>query len=155
METAYAMDLEPFISVQPEYSMLRRAAESEMVPCCDAYALGILPYFPLAQGFLTGKFKRGAATLEGTRLADSSSTADTFLTDANFDTLERLEAFAQARGHSVLEVAFAWLLANPLVGSVIAGATKTWQVESNVKAADWQLDPNDLLEVNAILDGAD
>ena len=152
MEVANARGLEHFISAQPWYNMLDREPEAELVPCCRAYGLGILPYFPLAQGFLTGKYKRGQSPSDGTRLAGSSSTAQSLLTEDNFALLNRLEDFAEERGHTVVELAFAWLLANPLVGSVIAGSTKTWQTEANVKAAEWDLTSEDMQAVGEILD---
>ena len=126
-----------------------REIETELVPFCDAYGIGILPYYPLANGFLTGKYRRGQPTPEGTRLAESDRG---MFTDANFDLLERLEAFCEARGHIVLELAFAWLLANRSVSSVIAGATRVEQIVSNAKAASWQLTPYELSEVNGIID---
>ena len=124
MERAIAVGSEPFASVQPPYSMLQRDIEKELAPCCEAYGVGILPYFPLANGLLTGKYRRGQAAPEGTRLGDDSPRAKATLGSANYDVLEALEAFAAERGRTMVELAIAWLLANPLVGSVIAGATK-------------------------------
>ena len=126
-----------------------REIETELVPFCEKYGIGILPYYPLANGFLTGKYRRGQAAPEGTRLAESDRG---MFTDANYDLLERLEAFCVARGHSVLELAFAWLLANPTISSVIAGATRVEQIVSNAKAASWRLTPYDVAEVNGIID---
>ena len=111
--------------------------------------MGILPYFPLENGFLTGKYKRGQVAPQGTRLAEGDRG---MFTDANFDLLEALEAFCAERGRSVLELAFAWLLANPDVSSVIAGATRAEQVVANAKAAAWTLTAQELAEVNAIID---
>ena len=153
METACALNLEPFISVQPAYNLLGREPEEELLPCCGAYGLGILPYYPLAEGFLTGKYGRGQPPSDGTRLAGKPDSAQALLTAHNFALLERLEQFASRRGHTVAELAVAWLLANPLVGSVIAGATKAWQVEDNVKASEWKLTPEDLREVEDALTG--
>jgi len=110
--------------------------------------LGILPYYPLANGFLTGKYRRGQAVLPGTRLAARDRG---LLTDANFNLLESLERFAAERGHSVLELAFAWLLANPAVSSVIAGATKPEQVAANAAASGWHLTGDEMAEVNGLL----
>ena len=152
METADALHLEPFISAQPEYSMLDRRPEAELIPCCEAYGLGLLPFYPLASGFLTGKYRRGEAAPEGTRLARTSARSEATLTDANFDLLEALESFTAERGHTMVELAFAWLLGHPVVSSVIAGATKTGQVADNAKAADWHLTPEDMKEIDGIPD---
>ena len=155
METATASNLEPFVSVQPYYSMLNRDPERELVPCCRTYGLGILPYFPLAHGFLTGKYRRGQPPPEDTRLAWNPDWAKETLTESNFRVLERLEQFAQERGHTAGELAFAWLLAEPSVGSVIAGATKAWQVEENAAGAEWELTAEDKVAAEDILgDGA-
>ncbi|MBI4310698.1 MAG: aldo/keto reductase [Chloroflexi bacterium] len=150
METAKALHLEPFVSDQPEYSMLRRDVDREVVPCCRAYGLGILPFYPLASGFLTGKYKRGQAAPAGTRLAGSRQAAN-LLTNANFDVLEQLENFAAERGHSMVDLAFAWLLANPVVSSVIAGATKPEQVTENARTCEWRLTPDDMKALDPVL----
>lgn len=152
METADALHLEPFVSAQPEYSMLDRRPEAELIPCCEAYGLGFLPFYPLASGFLTGKYKRGEAAPEGTRLARITARSEATLTDANYDLLEALESFTTERDHTMVELAFAWLLGHPVVSSVIAGATKVEQVADNAKAADWHLTPEDMEEINGILD---
>ena len=128
--------------------MLDRAIEDELLPFCDRYNFGILPYYPLANGFLTGKYRRDEPPAEGTRLAAADRG---MLTEDKFDVLERLETFAAEREHSILELAFAWLLARPMVSSVIAGATKTEQVTANAKSAGWHLTGEDLEEVDAIL----
>jgi aryl-alcohol dehydrogenase-like predicted oxidoreductase len=146
--------LEAFISAQPPYNMLEREVERELIPCCQAYGIGILPYFPLASGFLTGKYRQGESLPEGTRLYDFAKVRNN-LTDRNFDLLDRLKVFAAERGHSTLELAIAWLLANPSVGSVIAGARLPGQVVDNVKAIDWQLTPEDLHEIDGILNGGE
>ena len=148
--TSRANSLAPFVSVQPHYSMLERTVEVELIPFCREYDVGILPYFPLASGFLTGKYRRGRDAPEGTRLAEGDRG---MFTEENFDLLEKLETFASRQGHSILELAFAWLLANPNVSSVIAGATSTEQVVSNANAAGWQLTPEEKAEVDALLDG--
>ena len=109
----------------------------------------MLPYFPLANGFLSGKYKHGEAPPEGTRLS-ARGMSDRVLTDENFQKLGRLEEFAQARGHTVLDLAIGWLASQPHVGSVIAGATKPEQVEQNAKAAEWKLSPDELAEVDRI-----
>ena len=153
MEVSSSMHLEHFVSEQPQYNMLDREVERELVPCCASYGVGILPYYPLASGFLTGKYRRGQAPAEGTRLAAITDLADDRLTTANFDILEALESFAAERGRSILELAFAWLLANPVVSSVIAGATRPEQMEANAKGADWRLTPDDMQTLNVILTG--
>ncbi|MDO8750179.1 MAG: aldo/keto reductase [Dehalococcoidia bacterium] len=152
--TSRALHLETFVSAQPEYNMLDRRAERELVPCCQAYGLGILPYYPLSSGFLTGKYHRGQPVPEGTRLSGNSRAQERTLTGSNFDLLERLAAFAVEREHTMVELAIAWLLATPAVSSVIAGATKPEQVVDNAKAAPWHLTPQEKQQVNDILDAA-
>jgi aryl-alcohol dehydrogenase-like predicted oxidoreductase len=147
--TARNRNLEAFISCQDEYSLVARDIERELLPAIESYGLGLLPYFPLASGLLTGKYKRSALP-EGTRLATVQGLAQRYLTDENRQKVEKLEAFAKERGHSLLELAFAWLLARPLVASVIAGATTPEQVEQNVKAAAWELSPADLAEIDRL-----
>ena len=149
--TSRSLNLIPFVSVQPEYSMLSRGVERELIPFCEEYNLGVLPYFPLASGFLTGKYRRGEPVPDGTRLASNARAQERTLTDANFAMLERLENFAEERGHPMVELAIAWLLGNSSVSSVIAGATKTDQVAANAKAAGWQLAQSDMEEVANIL----
>lgn len=146
--TSRSLGITPFASVQPKYSLMDRAIEAELTPFCREYRIGILPYFPLENGFLTGKYKRNQDAPQGTRLAEGDRG---MFTDANFDLLEALEAFCAERGRSVLDLAFAWLLANPDVSSVIAGATRAEQVVANAKAAAWTLTPQELAEVNAII----
>ena len=146
--TSRSLGLASFVSVQPHHSMMVREPEKELVPFCNDYGIGILPYFPLAHGFLTGKYRRGQPTPSGTRLSENDRG---MFTDANFDLLDALERFTEERGHTVLELAFAWLLARPMVSSVIAGATKTEQVTANAKSADWHLSSDDLKEVDSIL----
>jgi aryl-alcohol dehydrogenase-like predicted oxidoreductase len=146
--TSKSLGLTPFVSAQPRYSMLDRTPEAELVPFCQEYGVGILPYFPLENGFLTGKYKRGQAAPEGTRLAQNDRG---MFTDAHFDILEALESFASERGHTILELAFAWLLANTAVSSVIAGATKPEQVVGNAKAAGWALSGEEMTEIDSLL----
>ncbi|MFQ5381463.1 MAG: aldo/keto reductase, partial [Dehalococcoidia bacterium] len=141
--TARALGTSRFISAQNDYSLLNRAVERELVPACRAYDIGVLPYFPLASGLLTGKYTRGEAPPEGTRLAAWGPAANRFMSDRNWDKVEALQAFATERGHTLLELAFAWLLAEPSVGSVIAGATSPEQVEANVAAGEWHLAPEE------------
>ena len=140
--------LTPFISAQNEYSLLNRKVEDEVAPACEAYEVGILPYFPLASGLLTGKYRRGEDAPAGTRLADASSPlAQRVLNDRNWERAERVREIAESRGHSMLELAIGWLAAQPAVTSVIAGATKPEQVEQNVAAAAVQLDAETMEEL--------
>src|SRR3954453_11271481 len=138
-------NLNSFISAQDEYSLLKRELDAEALGVYQRYGLGLLPYFPLASGLLTGKHKRGAAAA-GSRLA--TPTFSNFMNDKNFDIVEKLEAFVKARGHSMTELAFSWLAARPTVSSIIAGATKPEQIEANVKAAEWQLTPEEMKEID-------
>jgi len=140
-----------FVVIQAEYNMLKRNAEREMLPYCRAHRVGFVPYHPLAGGFLTGKYKRGQAAPAGSR-GESSSYVQQYMTEANYDKIEQLTTWAEARERGLNELAQAWLLAQPQVCSVISGATKLEQVLSNVKAADWTLTSEELAEVNAILD---
>ncbi|MCA8929273.1 MAG: aldo/keto reductase [Alphaproteobacteria bacterium] len=140
-----------FVSAQEEYNMLNRAIEKDVLPVARRYGFGLLPYFPLASGLLTGKYKRNAMP-EGARLTTTPKFANrTYVTDANWAKVEKLDAFASERGHSLLELAFAWLLAEPATASVIAGATKPEQVAGNVAAAGWSLSAEDKAAVDAIL----
>jgi aryl-alcohol dehydrogenase-like predicted oxidoreductase len=141
------LNLNAFISAQDEYSLLKRNLDAENIPTMERYGLGLLPYFPLASGLLTGKHKRGQAA-PGTRLATDAFAR--FMDDTNFDVLEKLEAFVKARGRTMTELAFSWLAARPTVASIIAGATKPEQIEANVKAADWVLSPEDMAEIDKI-----
>jgi aryl-alcohol dehydrogenase-like predicted oxidoreductase len=141
----------PFISIQPHYHMFYREIEPELVPYCQAAGVGILPYFPLAGGFLTGKYREGEAPPADSRGAGSSYVQQYF-TPGNFARLRRLEAWAEERGHSMAELSIAWLLAQPQLASVIAGVTRMEQVEANIKAAEWQLTPAEEREVREILE---
>ena len=142
--------LAPLVSAQNQYNLLDRRIERELIPAAAAYGLGVLPYFPLASGFLTGKYRPGQPPPDGTRLAGAGGMADRVLTEPNFETLTKLEAFAESRGHTMLELAIGWLASQPHVASVIAGATKPEQVEQNVSAAEWSLTAEELAEVDAI-----
>lgn len=142
--------LERFISAQDEYSLVVRQIEAEKIPAAQAYGMGMLPYFPLASGLLTGKYKRGAQAEAGTRFASIQRLAERYSTDTNWALVEQLEAFCAKRGRTLLELAFSWLLARPPVASVIAGATKPEQLDANAKAAGWALTPEDLAEIDAM-----
>ena len=146
--TSRSLGISHFTSVQPRYNILDREIESELVPFCYEYGVGILPYYPLANGFLTGKYRKGQPPPAGTRLAEEGRG---MLNEANFEVLQGLEGFAEKQGHTVLELAFAWLLAKGSVSSVIAGATKPEQVVSNAEAAGWHLTNADLAEIDALL----
>jgi aryl-alcohol dehydrogenase-like predicted oxidoreductase len=151
--TSRSLGLNSFVSCQDEYSLLVRDVERDLVPAMQAYELGLIPYFPLASGLLSGKYKRNAPLPDGTRLANTARLADRYLTEANWDRVECLREFSETRGRSLLDVAFAWLLAKPQVATVIAGATKPEQVEQNVAAAEWMVNPDDLKEVERLLIG--
>lgn len=149
--TSKSLGLNAFMSCQDEYSLVVRGIERDLVPACEAYGLGLIPYFPLASGLLSGKYTRNAPPPAGTRLANTQRLADRYLTDANWAKVERLERFCAERGRTLLELAFAWLLARPQVTSVIAGATRPEQVERNVATASWALSPGDLAEIDKML----
>jgi aryl-alcohol dehydrogenase-like predicted oxidoreductase len=132
--------LRRFISAQNEYSLLERGAEAELLPACERHGIGVLPYFPLANGLLTGKYRRGEPAPAGTRLAARAQVLD----HADFDRIDALEAFAAAAGRSLLELAIGGLAAQPAVASVIAGATTADQVRANVAAGAWIPDAGEL-----------
>ena len=134
--TSRTRDLSSFVTAQNEYSLYNRTAERELVPACLDLGVGILPYFPLAYGLLTGKYHRGEDAPAGSRLSLSSQARR--LANADWDRIEALEAFAKSQGISVLELAIGGLAAKPAVASVIAGVTRPEQVEANVRAADWE-----------------
>lgn len=138
------------VSSQDEYSLLVRELETTLLPTIRTHKLGLLPYFPLANGLLTGKYRAGAALPEGARLSGGGGLADKYLNEANLARVEALTAFAEARERTLLSLAFSWLLSRPEVGSVIAGATKPEQVEANARAASWRLSDEELAEVDAL-----
>jgi len=142
--------LNRFVSVQNYYNLLKREIEREVTPFCETYGVGIIPYFPLESGFLTGKYRRGETPPEGARLTGSPR-GDDLLTDDNFDLLDRLSAFAQERGHTLLDLAIAGLAVQPAVASIIAGATTPEQVVANVAAAKWTLSAADRDALDEIL----
>jgi aryl-alcohol dehydrogenase-like predicted oxidoreductase len=143
---ARAAGCTPFVSSQNHYNLLDRRAELEVTEAAEAYGLGVLPYFPLANGLLTGKYSRGTAP-EGSRL---SHTRTNLVQDADWDQLDRFSAFAEERGLTELQVAFSWLAAQPSVSSVIAGATKPEQIRENAEAASWEPSAEDLAELDDI-----
>lgn len=144
--TARAAGTSRFISAQNEYSLLERDVEDELVPACEHVGVGLLPFFPLASGLLTGKYRRGEAAPEGTRLAGMADR----LAAADWDTIEQLEAYAAARGLRPIDVAIGGLAAQPAVASVIAGATRPEQVVENVQAGLWEPSADDLAELDDI-----
>ncbi len=143
-----------FVSVQPEYNLLERDVERELVPACLEFGLGIIPYFPLAAGVLTGKYKPGEAAPEGTR-GHNNPRFEPRLKRETLEAVQRLDGWARERGHTVSELALAWLAARPGVSTVIAGTTRPEQVEANARAADWKLTTEDMAQVDAILSGHD
>jgi aryl-alcohol dehydrogenase-like predicted oxidoreductase len=143
-----------YVSVQNEYSLLRRLPEQNgVLDACQKFGLAFIPYFPLASGMLTGKYKRGEEPPAGTRLANMpAERREQAFADKNFNRVEALTAWAADHGHTLLELAFAWLLARPVVGCVIAGATKPEQVQANADAASWRLTTDEVAEVNDLLE---
>jgi len=139
----------PFISAQNQYSLLQRAVENEVIPACEHFGLGFLPYFPLDSGLLSGKYKRGERPAEGTRLA--LERYQRWLDGADWDKIEALTAYGEQRGHSLLDVAIAGLAARPAVTSVIAGATTAEQVRLNAAAGAWQLTAKDVAALDEVL----
>jgi aryl-alcohol dehydrogenase-like predicted oxidoreductase len=149
-EIAQRHGLAAFVSCQDEYSLLARGIERELIPTAKARGMGVLPYFPLASGLLTGKYRQGAPLPPGSRLSKNQRHAADFISERNWRIVGALEAFAQQRGHSLLELALSWLLHDPVVASVIAGATSPAQVEQNIAAAGWTLSAEDLQEIDRI-----
>lgn len=140
-----------FVALQSHYHMLQRGVEEEVLPYCESHEVGFVPYFPLAGGFLTGKYKQGEPAPEGSR-GESSEYVQQYMTPANYERIEELEAWAAKRERDLNELAQAWLLAQPAVASVISGATKLAHVESNARAAEWQLNEDELAEIRGILE---
>jgi aryl-alcohol dehydrogenase-like predicted oxidoreductase len=147
--TARAAGYTPFISAQNQYSLLHREVETEVIPACEHFGIGFLPFFPLDSGLLSGKYKRGERPAEGTRLALDRYRR--WLDGADWDTIEALTAYGAERGHSLLDVAIASLTARPAVTSVIAGATTAEQVRANAEAGTWQLTEEDVTALDKIL----
>jgi aryl-alcohol dehydrogenase-like predicted oxidoreductase len=151
--TAEHAMLYSFVSCQDEYSLVVREPERELIPAMQRFGLGLLPYFPLASGLLTGKYQRNAPMPEGARLTGTKRLADRYLTEANWRIVERLEEFCVRRGRTLLELAFSWLAGRPMVASVIAGATRPEQVEANVRAVEWNLTAEDVAEIERLSSG--
>lgn len=150
MWTAQDRRLTPFVSCQDELSILVRKAEPELLPAMERFGLGLLPYFPLASGLLTGKYKRNAVLPEGARLTNTARLAERYLTERHWPQVEKLSDFCEVRGRTLLELAFSWLLAKKPVASVIAGATRPEQIAQNATAGDWALTPQEIAEVDSI-----
>jgi aryl-alcohol dehydrogenase-like predicted oxidoreductase len=151
-DIAIAKGWTPFISIQPHYHMLERTIERELVPYTKFANIGIVPYFPLAGGFLTGKYQEGQPAPAGTRGATPDSYTSQYFTSQNFAKVRKLKAWAEERGHTMAELAIAWLLGQPQMASVISGATRIEQIEDNVKAAEWQLNPGELAGIRTVLE---
>ena len=148
--TARQLGSNAFVSCQDELSLVVRDVEAELLPAARAYGMGLLPFFPLASGLLTGKYRQGEAPPAGTRFAGTQRFVDRYMTEENWRIVADLQAFADARGHTLLELAFSWLAAKKPVSSVIAGATKPEQVEQNIAAVGWQLSSDELAEIDRI-----
>jgi aryl-alcohol dehydrogenase-like predicted oxidoreductase len=153
--TAAARGQTTFLACQEEYSLLVRDIEEDLLPAMKKQGMSLLPYRPIASGFLTGKYKRGAPLPEGSRLAigNQKRFADRYLTDKNFDRLEKLEAFGKKNGRSMLDIAFGWVASKPFVPSVMAGASTPEQVEANAKAVTCNLTPAEVAEIEKIFTG--
>jgi aryl-alcohol dehydrogenase-like predicted oxidoreductase len=143
-------NLASFVTAQDEYSLVMRDAERDLIPEIEAQKMSLLPFFPLASGLLTGKYQKDQAIPEGTRYARGTRFSDRYMTDENWAIVERLRAFCDARGRTLLELAFAWLLSHACLASVIAGATRPEQIEQNVKAAGWELTVEEVSEINRL-----
>jgi aryl-alcohol dehydrogenase-like predicted oxidoreductase len=152
--TARQLGLNAFASCQDEYSLLVRSPDRDLIPAMQSYGLGLLPFFPLASGLLTGKYRRNSAPPAGTRLAVMEPLAKRYMNDTNWPIVEQLEQFAAERRHTMLELAFSWLAARPTVASVIAGATAPEQVAQNVKAVGWSLTSEELAAIDRITHAA-
>jgi aryl-alcohol dehydrogenase-like predicted oxidoreductase len=140
-----------FISAQDEYSLLVRKAEKELLPTLADQELGLIPFSPLASGLLTGKYVQGAAMPAGARLTTTRRFADKYMTDANWQRVAKLRAFAEQRGHTLLDLALGWLASNPNVSSVIAGASTPEQIDQNLKGVEWHLSATEMAEIDRLL----
>ena len=147
---AKTQGLTRFVSCQDQYSLVAREIERELVPAMHACGMGLLPYAPLSSGLLTGKYRRGEPPPAGSRLAGRPDLGARYATDARLAVVERLRAFCETRGRSLLELAFSWLAAQPVIASVIAGATRVAQLEANASAVNWSLSTEELAEVDRL-----
>ena len=148
--TARDVGLHRFVTAQNNYSLIDRRVEADVIPACEHYRIAMLPYFPLASGLLTGKYRRGLPPPEDSRLANFGARGERALSERNFDVVDRLTGFAVERGHTLLELAMSWLICQPSIPSVIAGATTPAQVAANADAVGWSLTPDELTEVNSL-----
>jgi len=139
-----------YVTAQDEYSLLVRDAEKELMPAIARNGMSLLPYFPLASGLLTGKYQRGHAPAADTRFGRMQRFYDRYMNDTNWSIVEALEKFCEGRGRSLLELAFSWLLSHDCLASVIAGARRPEQIDANIKAAEWQLSPEERVEIDRI-----
>jgi aryl-alcohol dehydrogenase-like predicted oxidoreductase len=146
--TATHQNLNHFVTCQDEYSLLKRGLENTLQPAMQAYGLGLIPHTPLAGGLLSGKYQRNAPLPAGARMTREKRQADRWINNTNWEVVERLTSFCEARSHSLLELAMSWLASRPLVSSIIAGATTPEQVELNARAVNWHLTPDDLAAID-------
>ena len=149
-ETAARLGTARFVAAQDELSLIKRGTERDRLPAMEKHGLALVPYFPLASGLLTGKYRRNAPPPEGTRLAGKNRLADVFMNEQNLELVYRIGDFCERRGLRMVDVAFAWLLAKPAVTSVIAGAVKTEQIDDNVRAVGAAISAADLAELDRI-----
>jgi aryl-alcohol dehydrogenase-like predicted oxidoreductase len=150
VEAAKKIGVKGFVATQDEYSLLARGIEDALLPVLETHRLSLVPYFPLAGGALSGKYRKGEPMPEGSRLTNAPSGAERFLGGGRDEKVERLAAFAESRGRTLLELAMSWLAARPQVASIITGATKPEQIEANVKAVGWKLGAEDMAEIDRI-----
>ena len=148
--TSRSLGLEHYVACQERYSLLEREYEPNMAAMVEAYGLGLIPFSPLANGLLTGKYRRNTSLPAGARLTVTQRMADRYLTDRNWAIVERLADFCASRGRSMLELAMSWLASRPAVSSIIAGATRPEQLEENVRAVDWAISTEDLAEIDRL-----
>jgi aryl-alcohol dehydrogenase-like predicted oxidoreductase len=148
--TSTHLNLDRFVACQERYNLLERELDDALLPVLQSYGLGLVPFAPLANGLLTGKYRREAPPPSGTRMEAMPRVAERYLTETNWDRVERLAAFCAERGRGLLDLAFGWLLHRPMVASVIAGATTPAQVAANVAAANWALSREDMDEIDRI-----
>lgn len=149
MWTAKVNHLVQFVTTQPRYNLLERDIEQELVPCCQKHGIGVIPWAPLAGGFLSGKYKKGEIAPPGSRM--TWGTYRNYYTQENFDKLDKLSTFAEERGHTLLELAIGWLISHPWISSAILGATKSEQVSTNVSSSNWKLTPDEVNLINQIV----
>jgi len=152
--TAKYLRLGAFSTCQNEYSLLVRGIERDLLPAMQNYGLGLLPYFPLAAGLLTGKYRRNSPAPPNARLTATNRLTDRYMTGANWTVIERLETFCAERGRTLLELAFGWLLSRPVVCTVIAGATTPEQVQLNARSIDWLLTAEEIADVDHLTSSA-